>query len=66
MFCCSRRFKTARYKNLSSNKWEARQVLLDHPEPTYFLPLVTLLHAFPKLNTDLIPLVLDLYLGRFS
>jgi hypothetical protein len=40
-------------KTLSSSKWEARQMFLDHIDPIYFLPLVTLMHAFPKLNTYL-------------
>jgi hypothetical protein len=40
-------------KTLSSNKREVRQVFLDHVDPICFLPLVTLLHAFLKLNTYL-------------
>jgi hypothetical protein len=43
-------------KTLSSSKWEARQVFVDHVDHICFQPLVTLLHAFPKLNTYLIPL----------
>jgi hypothetical protein len=48
---------------LSNSKWEARYVFLDHLEPICFLPLVTLLHAFHKLNTYLIPLGLGFVFG---
>jgi hypothetical protein len=47
-------------KTFSSSKREARQVTLDHVDPICFLPLVTLLHAYLKLNTYLIPLGLGL------
>jgi hypothetical protein len=50
-------------KTLSNSKREARQVFLDHINHICFLPLVTLLHAFPKLNTYLIPLGLGFVFG---
>jgi hypothetical protein len=50
-------------KTLSISKLEARQVFLDHFDPICFLPLVTLLHAFLKLNTYLIPLGLRIVFG---
>jgi hypothetical protein len=40
-------------------------MFLDHLEPARFLPLVTLLHAFPKLKTYLIPLGLEFESGYF-
>jgi hypothetical protein len=48
-------------ETLSSSKREARQVTLDHIDPICFLPLVTLLHAYLKVDTYLIPLGLGLY-----
>jgi hypothetical protein len=50
-------------KTLSSNKREVRQVFLDHVDPICFLPLVTLLHAFLKLNIYWIPLGLGIMSG---
>jgi hypothetical protein len=47
-------------KTLSSSKQEVRQVTLEHVDPICFLSLVTLLHAYLKLNTYLIPLGLGL------
>jgi hypothetical protein len=52
-------------KTLSGSKQEARQVFLNHLEALCFLPLVTLLHANPKLNTYLIPLGLGFVSGQF-
>jgi hypothetical protein len=49
-------------KTLSSSKREAKQVFLDQIDPICFLPLVTLLHAFLKLNTYL-PLGLEIVSG---
>jgi hypothetical protein len=46
-FHCSRRFKTIRYKTLSSSKLEARQVFLDHIDPICFLPLVHTIACIP-------------------
>jgi hypothetical protein len=40
-------------KTLSSNKPKARQVFLEHVDHICFLPIVTLLYAFLKLNTYL-------------
>jgi hypothetical protein len=40
-------------------------MFLDHLDPARFLPLVTLLHAFPKLKTYLIPLGLEFESGYF-
>jgi hypothetical protein len=50
-------------KILSSNKWEVRQVFLKHVDPICFLPLVTLLHVFLKLNIYWIPLGLGIMSG---
>jgi hypothetical protein len=52
-----------RKKTLSSSKREARQLFLDHVDTICFLPLVTLLHAYLKLNTYLIPLGLVIVSG---
>jgi hypothetical protein len=48
---------------LSSSKREARQVFLGQVDYICFLPLVTLQHALPKLNTYLIPLGLGFVCG---